>query len=49
MVDPEKVLIAQAMELLAAVEQADEYLVTDEIIEEGQKMRALVDAFVEVV
>lgn len=49
MADPEKVLIAQGLELLAAVENADDYLVTDEILAEAKQMRVLVDALVEVV
>jgi hypothetical protein len=48
-VDPEKVLIAQALELLAVIEGADEMLVTDEILVEAEKLRALADAFVELV
>lgn len=47
--EPEQVLIAQALELLATVEQADEVLVADEILDEAVRMRSLVDALVEVV
>jgi hypothetical protein len=46
---PEKILIAQAMELLAEVEAADEYLVTDAILARAAEFRAMVDALVEVV
>jgi hypothetical protein len=46
MVDPEFLLICQALELLAAVEAADPVLVTDEILAEAARMRELADQYV---
>lgn len=43
----EHLLIAASLELLAACENADEYLVTDEIIAAATVYRGLVDEFVE--
>lgn len=42
----EHLLIAASLELLSACENADEYLVADEIIEEAQRYRKLVDEYV---
>jgi hypothetical protein len=44
--DPEILLICQALELLAAVEAADPVLVTDEILAEAARMRELADQYV---
>lgn len=44
--DPELLLICQALELLAAVEAADSMLVTDEILAEAARLRVLVDQHV---
>ena len=45
----EHLLIAASLELLAACENADEYLVTDEILAAAEVYRELVDEFVTVV
>lgn len=42
----EHLLIAASLELLAACENADDYLVTDEILAAASMYRELVDEFV---
>ena len=45
----ELLLIAASLELLAACEEADDYLVTDEILEAAAEYRKLVDRYVTVI